>query len=93
MVVNKSRSFDTRFKGDFELNKNKLNKSKINKYIYTGCQILNKNLFKEIKDSSFSISKIWENQLEQNLLYGYESKANFIHLTDLEIYNKLSKSN
>ena len=28
MVVNKSRSFDTRFKGDFELNKNKLNKSK-----------------------------------------------------------------
>ena len=93
MVVNKSRSFDTRFKGDFELNKNKLIKSNKNNYIYTGCQILNKNLFKEIEDSSFSISKIWENQLEQNLLYGYESKANFIHLTDLEIYNKLSKSN
>ena len=93
MVVNKSRSFDTRFKGDFELKENKLNKSNKNNYIYTGFQILNKNLFKEIEDTSFSISKIWDNQLKQRLLYGYESKVNFVHLTDLEIYNKLSKSN
>ena len=93
MVVNKSRSFDTRFKGDFELKENKLNKSNKNNYIYTGFQILNKNLFKEVEDSSFSISKIWDNQLKQRLLYGYESKVNFVHLTDLEIYNKLSKSN
>ena len=64
-----------------------------NNYIYTGFQILNKNLFKEVEDSSFSISKIWDNQLKQRLLYGYESKVNFVHLTDLEIYNKLSKSN
>ena len=93
MVVNKSRSFDTRFKGDFELNGNKLFKTNENNYIYTGCQILNKNLFLEIKDSSFSISNIWNKLLDSKVLYGYESKKNFIHLTDLEIYNKLSKSN
>jgi len=93
MVVNKSRSFDTRFKGDFELIGNKLFKTNENNYIYTGCQILNKNLFLEIKDSSFSISNIWNKLLDSKALYGYESKKNFIHLTDLEIYNKLSISN
>ena len=42
---------------------------------------------------SFSISKIWDNQLKDESLYGYESLENFIHLTDLEIYNKLLKNN
>ena len=93
MVVNKIRSFDKRFKGDFSLSKNKLNKSNINEYIYTGCQIINKNLFKDIKDLSFSISKIWKILLDKNLLYGVESEQEFIHLTDLEIYNDLSKNN
>ncbi len=93
MVVNKIRSFDKRFKGDFSLSKNKLNKSNINEYIYTGCQIINKNLFKDIKDLSFSISKVWKILLDKNLLYGLESEQEFIHLTDLEIYNDLSKNN
>ena len=93
MVVNKSRSFDTRFKGDFDLKGNKLHKSNENRYIYTGCQILNKNLFKKVEDLSFSISNLWNIQLDQNALYGYESNENFAHLTDLEIYNKLLKSN
>jgi len=93
MVVNKSKSFDARFRGDFDLKGNKLLKSNENKYIYTGCQILNKNLFKKVEDLSFSISDIWNIQLDQNVLYGYESDENFVHLTDLEIYNKLLKSN
>ena len=93
MVVNKSKSFDTRFRGDFDLKGNKLIKSNENKYIYTGCQIINKNLFKKVEDLSFSISGIWNTQLDQNALYGYESNENFVHLTDLEIYNKLLKNN
>ena len=93
MVVNKSKSFDPRFKGDFDLKGNKLLKSNENKYIYTGCQIINKNLFKKVEDLSFSISNIWNTQLDQNALYGYESNENFVHLTDLEIYNKLLKNN
>ena len=93
MVVNKSKSFDPRFSGDFDLKGNKLLKSNENKYIYTGCQIINKNLFKKVEDLSFSISNIWNTQLDQNALYGYESNENFVHLTDLEIYNKLLKNN
>ena len=91
MVVNKAKSFDKRFKGDFELNSYKLFREKENNYIYTGCQIINKNLFNDIKDISFSISKIWNKQINSQALYGYESLDNFIHLTDLEIYNRLTK--
>ena len=44
MVVEKNKSFDKRFKGDFELKINQLSKEKINNYIFTGCQIINKDL-------------------------------------------------
>jgi len=93
MVVNKNKSFDERFKGDFELKENKLLKEKQNKFIYTGCQIINKNLFKNVKDISFSISNIWNQQIKKEMLFGYESNENFVHITDLEIYKRLTKNN
>jgi MurNAc alpha-1-phosphate uridylyltransferase len=92
MVVSKNKSFDKRFKGDFELKLNQLFKKNKNNYIYTGCQLINRNLFKNIKNKNFSITKIWNEQLNEKKLYGHESKEEFIHITDLEIYNKLSKS-
>ena len=91
MVVKKDKSFDKRFKGDFVLKADKLFREKENNYIYTGCQIINKNLFNEINDKIFSISKVWDKQINNQSLYGYESLNNFIHLTDLEIYDKLVK--
>ncbi len=92
MVVNKKKSYDPRFKGDFHLQENKLFKNSECNYIFTGCQIINKNLFKDVKDEVFSISKIWNKLLDKNELYGFESSEKFIHLTDLEIYNKLVKN-
>jgi MurNAc alpha-1-phosphate uridylyltransferase len=92
MVVSKNKSFEKRFKGDFELKLNQLFKKNKNNYIYTGCQLINRNLFKNIKNKNFSITKIWNEQLNEKKLYGHESKEEFIHITDLEIYNKLSKS-
>jgi len=92
MVVNKSNSFDRRFKGDFELYNNKLLKESVCNYIYTGCQIINKNLFKNKTVNNFSISEIWNEQIHKKELFGYEFKNQFIHLTDLEIYNQLVKN-
>ena len=92
LVVNKNKSFDKRFKGDFELkNKNLVNYKEKN-YIYIGCQIINKKIFQNITEKSFPISKIWNTQIDRNNLNGFESKEDFIHLTDLEIYNKLTKN-
>jgi len=90
MVVNKNKSFDTRFKGDFSLNKNKLSKQIKNEFIYTGCQILNKKVFQRINSNIFSISEIWNDLIDNRELYGYESLTEFIHLTDIEIFKKLN---
>ena len=92
MVVNKDLSFDKNLRGDFDLFYNQLNKKKLNQYIFTGCQIINKKLFASIKNKSFSIIQIWNDLIKGNKLYGYESKNKFYHITDLEIYNKLLKS-
>ena len=92
MVVNKDLSFDKNLKGDFDLLDNQINKKKLNQYIFTGCQIINKKVFASIKNKSFSILQIWNDLIKRNKLYGYESKNKFYHVTDLEIYNKLLKS-
>ena len=88
LVVNKKLSFDKSLSGDFDLKNNLVIQNKKN-YIYTGCQILNKSIFKNEKISNFSISKIWFGLIKDNLLGGYESKLNFYHTTNLEIFNKL----
>ena len=90
MVVNKNKSFDNRFKGDFSLNKNKLSKEIKNEFIYTGCQILNKKVFQKINSNIFPIYEIWNDLINNKELYGYESLTEFIHLTDIEIFKKLN---
>ncbi len=92
MVVNKDLSFDKKLKGDFNLKKNLLSKGDENQYIYTGCQILNRNLLKNINKKIFSINEIWNVLVAKNNLFGFESTNKFSHVTDLEIYNKLLKS-
>ena len=89
LLVNKKLSFDKNLKGDFNLEKNLIYKELEKNYIYTGCQILNKKLFLNETIKRFSISKIWRELIETRNLYGYESKQNFYHLTDLEIFKKL----
>jgi len=92
LVVNKNKSFDKRLKGDFELKEKNLVNYKEKNYIYIGCQIINKKIFQNITEKSFSISKIWNTEIDRNNLNGFESKEDFIHVTDLEIYNKLTKN-
>ena len=92
LVVNHSFSFDKRFNGDFEFKNNILFKEKINNFMYTGCQIISKELFMNRNLNYFPISEIWDNLMKESKLYGFEYKGNFLHLTDIEIYNKLFNS-
>ena len=92
MVVNKQKSYDKNLKGDFSFKLNKLLNHEDRNYIFTGCQIINKNLFLNYKNTSFSISKIWNELINNQKLYGFESLNEFTHITNLEIYNKLIKN-
>jgi MurNAc alpha-1-phosphate uridylyltransferase len=93
LLVNKKISFDKKLKGDFNLLENVIKKDIENDLIYTGCQIINKDLFDSHLVSDFSISKVWNQLINKNKLYGYESLENFYHLTNLEVYKELLKNN
>lgn len=92
LLVNKDLSFDKKLKGDFNLLENKIKKDSQNNLIYTGCQIINKNLFKSYSVKDFSISEIWNKLINKSELFGYESLENFYHLTDLDVYNEILKN-
>jgi len=89
LVTKKKLSFDQNLTGDFELKKNLLKKENNKSFIYIGCQILKKDLFKNYKVKNFSISEIWNELLKKNELNGFESINKFNHLTNLETFKKL----
>ena len=92
LVVNKNKSFDKNLKGDFNLENNQIdreNKENL-KYIYTGLQIINPEVFLNIKEKVFSINKIWDKLIENNELLGMESNIDFLHISTLDIYKNLN---
>jgi len=91
MVVDKKLSFDKNLDGDFDFTNGKLARNKIKNYIFTGCQIINKELFSSLQNKNFSILNIWNDLIKKEKLHGFESKNKFYHITDLEIYKKLIK--
>ena len=89
LLVDKKLSFDKNLTGDFELKNNLISKTNDKKYIYTGCQILNKKIFTNYKVKNFSITEVWNSLIDKNKLYGFESINDFQHLTDLQTFKKL----
>ena len=89
LMANKTLSFDRNLKGDFSIKDNLLKKNDNKNFIYIGCQILNRNIFSKYKINTFSITKVWNNLLDKNQLYGFESSNKFYHLTNFETFKKL----
>ena len=89
LVAKSDLSYDPDLKEDFELIKNLLKKNEKKNVIFIGCQILNKNLFKNYKVKDFPISEIWNELLKNNDLHGYESLSKFYHVTNLKMFKKL----
>ena len=89
LMANKALSFDKNLKGDFSIKDNLLKKNDDKNFIYIGCQILNKNIFHKYDINAFSITKVWNELLDKNQLYGFESSNKFYHLTNFETFKKL----
>ena len=95
LVVDKTKSFDKNFKGDFNLENNLINRENRNnlKYIYTGLQIIKPEVFSKINEDVFSINKIWDKLIESNELHAFESNIDFLHISTLDIYKNLLEKN
>ena len=89
LLVDKRLSFDKNLNGDFDLKDNLIIKNNNKKFIYTGCQIMNKKLLSDYKDKIFSITNVWNDLIEKKELHGFETNTEFYHLTDLETFKKL----
>ena len=90
LLVNKNLSFDSSFKGDFNLYDDVISRDNSNKFIFTGLQILDQGVFISVKDKVFSMNKVWNYLIEKNSLIGKESKQKFYHLNTKEMYDKIS---
>ena len=93
LLVNKNLSFDSSFKGDFNLKDRIVKKDNSNKLIFTGLQILDQSVFNFIKDKVFSMNNIWNNLITNNLLVGIESNQKFYHLNTKEMHDKILSLN
>jgi MurNAc alpha-1-phosphate uridylyltransferase len=93
LIVNKKKSFDQSIEGDFNLNNYLISRKDKNnlKYIYTGLQIIKPEVFTDLDARIFSINNIWDKLIKTNELYGLESNVDFLHVSNLSIYNNLLK--
>ena len=93
LLVNKKKSFDQSFKGDFNLSGNLVERKSSNNldYIYTGLQIAEPGIFTEINEKVFSMNKMWDKLIKDNSLYAIESSIDFLHVSTLDIYKNLLK--
>ena len=91
LVVNKDKSFDQSFKGDFNLENNLISRRDKDdlKYIYTGIQIIKPDVFHHLSVKVFSINRIWDKLIQNKVLFGKESNINFLHVSTINIYKSL----
>ncbi len=90
LLVNKRLSFDTNFKGDFNLKNNIVSKDVKNDLIFTGLQLFDRIYFDLIDKKVFSMNEVWKNLIDNKKLAGFESSKKFYHLNTEEMYKKIS---
>ena len=93
LLVNKKLSIDPSFKGDFNLNNEKISKDSENQFIFTGLQIINRSVFTNEKSEVFSMNKVWNRLIKDKNLLGFESNQKFYHLNTSDMYRKIQSLN
>jgi MurNAc alpha-1-phosphate uridylyltransferase len=93
LLVNKKLSIDPSFKGDFNLNNEKISKDDVNQFIFTGLQITNRSALIGEESEVFSMNKVWNKLIKNENLQGLESNQKFYHLNTFDMYKKILSLN
>ena len=93
LLVNKKLSIDPSFKGDFNLNNEKISKNDENQFIFTGLQITDRSVLIDEKTEVFSMNKVWNKLIQDKNLQGLESNQKFYHLNTSDMYRKILSLN
>ena len=92
LLVNKKKSHDKSFKGDFNFtNHQVIKREKINNYIFTGAQIINRSIFSDVNEKTFSMNLIWDKLIQKQILLAQESNQTFFHINNLKVFKELEK--
>ena len=92
LLVDKKRSYDKSFKGDFNFtNHQVITREKNNNYIFTGAQIINRSIFSDVNEKTFSMNLIWDKLIQKQILLAQESNQTFFHLNSFAVFQKLEK--
>jgi len=92
LLVDKTKSHDKSFKGDFNLTENNyITRSANNQHIFTGAQIINRSIFEGIKKKAFSMNEVWDQMVKEKKLLGKESNQTFFHVNNIKVYEELNK--
>ena len=90
LLIDKSKSYDKSFKGDFNFTTDQvIAREKNNNYIFTGAQIINRSVFSNVEKNIFSMNLIWDQLIEKKMLLGQESNQTFFHINNFQIFKEL----
>jgi len=90
LLVDKKLSYDKSFRGDFNIEDNSvIKREKENQFIFTGVQIIKRDIFKNINEKIFSMNKIWDKLILEKNIVALKSKEQFFHINNIDIYKEI----
>ena len=91
LVENKKFKGLKKKEGDFKLENNLISRwEKNHPHLYfSGLQIINPNIFSQIKQYSFSMNLLWDVLIKNNQLQGQISTSVVTHIGDINSYNEI----
>ena len=91
LVENKKFKGLKKKEGDFKLENNLISRwEKNDPYLYfSGLQIINPNIFSQMKQYSFSMNLLWDVLIKNNQLQGQISTSVVTHIGDINSYNEI----
>ena len=93
LVENKKFKGLKKKEGDFKLENNLISRWEKNypHLYFSGLQIINPNIFSQIKQYSFSMNLLWDILIKNNQLQGQISNSAVTHIGDINSYNQIKK--